>query len=172
MSAIMDTLAMTQSITDGVSHIIKRYSNSSDVVVRQYHSYIILLGKQHCHPPTSESTSNLRLPTADLGSMSALPTEIIQEICLRLNLRSLAKLKTVNRQMSSVVDAMPQYHTIIGHSPSLLKGLLSVEIGDRVTCHTLYEKLKNEACETCGGYGSHFYLLKCKRVCYMCFMFH
>jgi hypothetical protein len=174
ISPIMDALAMTQPATDAVSQVIEQYSNSTDVVVRQYQSYIVPLAKQDSTLSSKSSghVFNPRPSRADLGSMSVLPIEIVQEICLRLDLRSLTRIKVVNRQMSNMVAGIPQYQNVTSQSLTILRGLLSVEIGGRITCQMLYEKLKDEACETCGGYGTHLYLLKFKRVCYMCFMFH
>lgn len=173
ISPIMDALAMTQSVTTAVSQIIEQYSNSTNVVVRQHQSYIVPLVEDNNLPITIKSTtiSNALSPTAHLGILRGLPTELVQDICLRLDLRSIFRMRVVNRQMSKVVDGIPQYQTIANQSLTVLKGLLSVEMGKQISCQMLYDKLKNKACETCGEHGTHLYLLKFRRVCYMCFMF-
>jgi hypothetical protein len=172
ISAIMDALVMTQSVTEAVSQIIKQYSNSTDVVVRQYQSYIVPLSRENFLPKTKPGTSLTFLPpTADLGILNILPTEIIQEICLRLDLRSLSRTKAVNRQMLSMVDGIPEYQSVAKQSLTILKGLLAVDIGQSASCKMLYKKLNTTTCETCGGYGTHLYILKLRTVCCMCFMF-
>lgn len=173
MAPIMDALAMTHAVSSAVTQVIEQYSNSANVVVRQYHSYIVPLEAEDPASTTinSKITPIAHSPAVDLGDLSFLPTELIQVVCMHLDLRSITNMRAVNRQMSNVVAGIPQYQAITNQSLTILKGLLAVEIGKKVTCRMLYNKLKNEACETCSGYGSHLYLLKFRRVCYMCFMF-
>ncbi|TID19906.1 hypothetical protein E2P81_ATG07203 [Venturia nashicola] len=173
IAPIMDALAMTQSVPSAVTRVIEQYSNSTNIMVRQYQSYIVPLEVENSASTTINSqTSPMALsPTVDLGQLSILPTELIQDVCMHLDLRSIARMRAVNRQMSNVVAGIPQYQAIANQSLTILKGLLAFETGKKVTCRMLYNKLKNEACETCDGYGSHLYLLKFRRLCYMCFMF-
>jgi hypothetical protein len=162
ISPIMEALAMTQFVTDAVSQVIKRYSNSSDVV-RHYHSFIVPLTQSL---PPSTKHPDLSPPTVGLGKLDLFPIEIIQEICLRLNLYSLTRLKSVNRYMSAIVDAIPQYQIISRQPPRVLQGIgFMLGRGKGVSCQMVYEKLSNEACETCGGDGTHLSLVKFKRVC-------
>lgn len=173
IAPIMDALAMTQPVSSAVTRVVEQYSNSTNVVVRQHQSYIVPLEVDTLSASTinSKITGSAFPPTADLGNLNILPTELIQHVCMHLDLRSMTRIRAVNRQMSNLVAGIPQYQDIANQSLTLLKGLLAVKTGKNVTCRMLYNKLKNKACETCDGYGSHLYLLKFRRVCYMCFIF-
>ncbi|KAE9993574.1 hypothetical protein EG327_004333 [Venturia inaequalis] len=147
--------------SSAVTSVIEQYSNSTNVLVRQYQSYMVPLEVEDAASTTINSQISLIAlpPTVDLGNLGILPTEIIQDICMHLDLRSMTNMRAVNRQMSNVVAGIPQYQAIANQSLTILKGLLAVETGKMVTCGMLYNKLKNEACETCDGYGSHLYAL-------------
>ncbi|QDS76679.1 hypothetical protein FKW77_000301 [Venturia effusa] len=169
----MDALAMPQSVSSAVSQVVEQYSKSRNVIVQQYHTYLVPLTAKDPASVTINSKTILiaHPPAVDLGNLYILPIELLQDVCVHLDLRSLANMRAVNRQMSKVVSSIPQYQAIANQPLTILKSLLSVEPGKKVTCHMLYNKLKDQACETCGDYGSHLYLLKFRRICYMCFLF-
>lgn len=169
--SFLSTLSMTQSHSSAsISRVIERYSTSSDALSRQYQSYIVPLD-QHAPSSPQKKIVYINPSTADLGTLNMLPVEMIQEICIRLDLRSITRLRLVNRQFAAIVDSAPQYQLITRQSLEVLRGILSVEIGNWITVQALHRKLRNGDCESCGGAGSHLYLIRCKRLCYLCFLF-
>ncbi|KAI1770009.1 hypothetical protein F4818DRAFT_450600 [Hypoxylon cercidicola] len=119
--------------------------------------------------PQPESGCLRPPPTTNVGVLTALPPELLQEILSQLDLCSLMHFRQVNRSAVDLVNSLTQYKAINTHAPNALRGILSIETGRWITCRTLYEKLCTPGCEQCGDFGGYLYLLTCKRVCFLCF---
>lgn len=111
------------------------------------------------HPPA----------TCDIGTLDMLPTELLDEILLQLDLFILTNFRRVNRRGDEVVNALPQYRAIATHAPNALIGPLRIGTGGWITCKDLYKTLCSPNCVTCGDFGGYIYLITCRRVCFLCF---
>src|SRR6266699_2232047 len=112
---------------------------------------------------------HFRLPlTTNVGTLDALPPELVERILSQLDLRTLTDFRRVNRRATELVNFLPEYKTITTHARNALRGILSIETSRWITCSTLYEKLCTPSCEQCGDFGGYLYLLTCKRVCFLC----
>ncbi|KAM3423853.1 hypothetical protein BST61_g1250 [Cercospora zeina] len=108
-------------------------------------------------------------PQHDLGALNGLPLEILDDVLIQLDLRALMDFRAVNQRAMQVVDSIPQFRTIVKHSTSSLRGILSIEAGSDSTCRDLYQALSSARCELCNDFGGYIYLLDCSRVCFLCF---
>ena len=105
----------------------------------------------------------------DLGILDRLPTELLHAILTGLDMRTLTDFRRVNLRALAVLDGVPEYRTIITHAPDLLRGVLSIQTAQWVTCKKLFSTLCNAQCEACGDFGGYIYILTCNRVCFLCF---
>lgn len=104
----------------------------------------------------------------DLGVIDKLPLEIQQIILSSIDLQTLTDFCRVNRRARQVVDSIPEYSSIIRHSPDALHAALGIETARYFTCADLWQALTSRNCAGCGAFGSHIYLLTCKRICFKC----
>lgn len=107
-------------------------------------------------------------PEGDLGALGVLPPELLQMLLSKLDFCTLMEFRRVNRRASEVVESLPQYKAVTTYAPNVLRGILSVELSQRISCETVYEKLRTAECEQCGDFGGYLYILTCRRVCFLC----
>ena len=105
----------------------------------------------------------------DIGDLDDLPLELLCEIFAQLDILSLTTFRRVNRRAMQVVNAIPQYRTIIKHGKTALQGILCIEVGAHVTCNDLFSALQERKCDNCGDLAGFIYLPTCSRVCSPCF---
>ncbi len=107
-------------------------------------------------------------PHVGLGALDALPLELLQGMLLKLDIRTLADFRGVNRQAREVTNSISEYASLITHIPHALGSILSIDAGRWITCESLYDKFCTAECEQCGDFGGYLYILTCKRVCFLC----
>ena len=103
-----------------------------------------------------------------LGVLDRLPVELQSVILIQSDLRTLTDFRRVNRRAMEVVDSLPEYQSILQHSPASLRAVLSTELGTFITCQKLYNTLCAARCECCSQSADFIYLLTCCRVCLKC----
>ena len=86
----------------------------------------------------------------------------------RLDIRTLTNFRRVNQLAMEVLDSILQYKAVATYAHNALRGILSLETGQWISCETLYEKLCTAECEKCGDFGGYLYILTCRRVCFLC----
>ncbi|KAF2962981.1 hypothetical protein GQX73_g10596 [Xylaria multiplex] len=107
-------------------------------------------------------------PTTNIGTLSRLPLELLQEVLYQLDIATLVGFRRVNRQAFVILGSVPAYRAIAKHARNALCGALAIGAGRWISCGTLYEKLSTPECEVCGDFAGYLYLLTCKRVCFIC----
>jgi hypothetical protein len=105
---------------------------------------------------------------ANAGIFETLPLEILQDVLVQLDLRSLMNFRYVNKRAVELVASLPQYITITKHAQNALCGILCIQTGVWITCEMLYKKLFIHGCEECGDFAAYLYIITCKRVCFLC----
>jgi hypothetical protein len=104
----------------------------------------------------------------DLGRLAALHVELLSQILLDLDLRTLAAFRALNRLAADVVDALPEYKAIRRHAPNTLLGARAIGVDTQITWRTLHATLRDPKCADCGDFGGYLYLPTCRRVCFPC----
>ncbi|KAG8426320.1 hypothetical protein J3459_008234 [Metarhizium acridum] len=107
-------------------------------------------------------------PKYPAGRLDLLPTELIANVLLALDLPSLTAFRRVNRRAMSLVDSLHQYRMIFEHCPDILRAIVSID-AKHFDCTDLFETLCTTKCATCDRFGGYLYLITCHRVCYFCF---
>ena len=106
---------------------------------------------------------------ADLGTLDILPLEVLQQVLAQLDLRSFMNFQYLNHMSGAVAESVPEYKAVVKNATNALRGIISVGLGEWITCEMLFDELCTEKCVQCGDFGGFLYLLTCERVCYRCF---
>lgn len=108
-------------------------------------------------------------PKVGIGVLEALPLEILHEVLIQIDLRSLTDFRRVNQRATQVVDSIPQYQAVLKHGVASLRSILAIETGTLISCRGLFGALTTPICENCEDFAGFIYLLTCRRVCFLCF---
>jgi hypothetical protein len=125
--------------------------------------------KPGTHPDSVLSTTALREPTTSLGELDKLPLELINEICLILDMASLFRLRQVNVRARHVVNALHEYRVITADALNPFCALFRTRLASRVTLLGFYSLLCTQSCSLCDHeYGDNVFLLEWFRCCSFC----
>ena len=108
-------------------------------------------------------------PRYPAGNLETLPLELLHEMLVHLDLRSLMNFRYVNRRAAELVESQPKYKTITKYAQNALRGILCIQTGTWITSKMLYKKLLTPECEECGDFAAYLYIITCRRVCFLCF---
>lgn len=108
-------------------------------------------------------------PQYSLGLLDTLPLEVLCNVLVDIDVRSLTDFRRVKKRAMQVVDSIPEYQQTFKTCPALLRGLLSTELAANFSCEDLIETLHASKCATCGDFAGYIYILTCTRVCFLCF---
>ncbi|KAK5987869.1 hypothetical protein PT974_12004 [Cladobotryum mycophilum] len=103
-----------------------------------------------------------------LGLLERLPSELVVDILVSLDLQSLTTFRRVSRQAMSLVDSLHEYAQVVEHCPNVLRAILSINALS-YDSRVLFRALSSVKCASCNRFGNYLYLITCKRVCYYCF---
>lgn len=112
------------------------------------------------HPPVD--------PAATLGRLDVLPTEILTEICLELDIASLFSFRHVNKRASQVVHGLPSYQLLIEHALDAWCVVLRTGLALYYTLPYLTAALLTENCRLCGSFGGYVFVPALIRCCQTC----
>lgn len=120
-------------------------------------------------PPPLPSPKCNNTVQSHRNSLDVLSLELLHLVISQLDIRTLANFLWAGRSTLELVQSHPQYQAINTHARGALRGILAIGTGQGITCAMLYTSLCTANCQHCGEYGSHLYLLTCKRLCFRCF---
>ena len=100
---------------------------------------------QYC--PLDNGRHTLK-PEFGLGALAVIPLELLFNILVPLDLKTLTDFRRVNQRAMEAVDAIPPYKAIVQHTPTFLRAILTLKTGSWITCQLL---------------------VTCKRLCFKCY---
>nr|POE87057.1 hypothetical protein CFP56_76162 [Quercus suber] len=113
--------------------------------------------------------STVRDSATSLGVLENLPLELVNAICLELDVSSLFTFRHVSRQARKIIDSLPQYRIAITYSLDCFCAVLRTKAARFITLSEYYGRLCERMCSICGvRYGNLIHLLNWKRCCSMC----
>lgn len=122
------------------------------------------------HAAVKESmSSHFRDPTASLGELERLPLELINAICLELDIASLFAFRQVNLRARQIVTVLPEYRLLATYALNCLCALLRTKSASWVTLSDFQRLLCHQSCSLCGSmYGDLVHLINWIRCCSAC----
>ena len=108
---------------------------------------------------TNSSTTILPLP---------LPVEIITTILKHLDLRTLGRIRQINRGLAHAVDTETPYQTLLARVPDTLQALADTKTIQYFSISHLDSAIRSPLCALCGAVGTLFYIPLATRICGYC----
>jgi hypothetical protein len=105
---------------------------------------------------------------SSLGELDQLPLEILRELCIYLDLRSLCCLSYVSVRGNAVVESLQMYRTILKHAGYIFEILKQGKTLQYYPLVTLYNLLHSDKCSFCNAYGTFLRLISPQRGCLIC----
>lgn len=148
----------------------------TDAIVRAtaYHrkdyglSVIWFSPRKHVGTRLSIATPFRRTSDTGLGSLDRLPLELLHDILLRLDMRSLFNFRQTDSRSRQTVDSLTQYQMVVSHGLNLFCALLQTRLAIDVSLSDFYCALCTKACTLCGEFGEFISLLTWTRCCSKC----
>lgn len=107
-------------------------------------------------------------PTATLGRLDVFPTEVLNEVCLHLDIGSLFSFRHVNKRASQAVHGLPSYQLLVEHAFDAWCVVLRTGIAPYYTLPNLTVALHTENCRLCGSFGGYVFVPALIRCCQTC----
>ncbi|KFX87813.1 hypothetical protein V490_08013 [Pseudogymnoascus sp. VKM F-3557] len=149
----------------------------ADAIIRttSYHrkdfdlSVIWFPEREHQLIRSSISTSFQRPSSStNLGTLGQLPQELLANMFLYLDIRTLTKCRQVNLRLRQAVDYLQEYQIICTHGLNALRALLRTRLARNVTLLAFYQALCSRRCEFCTGLALFMFLPTWRRCCFFC----
>lgn len=117
---------------------------------------------------SSENIPPCQLSGPLLGRLDRLPTELLCEVFLSLDVCSLLEFRRVNQQAKTIVDEYPPFRYIFTF-PKLLGAVEALQYRS-YTIDALLHCVFDERCSSCGHFEDLIYLVTPERLCYRCWL--
>ena len=105
---------------------------------------------------------------ATLGDMGKLPLELVGFVVQYTDLRSVSKLRLVNRRMHLIVDDSVPYKFLVHQIPHTIASLKLADAWQHFTVGDLYSTLCQPTCTFCKDLGTYLWILEGVRCCFNC----
>lgn len=106
--------------------------------------------------------------SSTLGNLESLPLEILHEICLLLDIRSLFNFRHVNHRAQQIVRATRGFENIVTHATGALRVILKTTIASWFTLPDLFKTFCTRDCYLCSSFGGFIFLPSFTRCCFRC----
>ncbi|KAK0347660.1 hypothetical protein LTR91_000770 [Friedmanniomyces endolithicus] len=120
--------------------------------------------------PASMSSSVTRSPDASpsMGTLEALPLELLQHISEFLDFRAISRLRRTCLKGRETVDTVLAYSRTVTHASKALAALGKIGMMRHHSVGALYATLVSQECASCGASGACLSLPTCERFCDDC----
>lgn len=116
----------------------------------------------------SIATSFPRMSYTGLGSLNRIPLELLQDVLLRLDMRSLARFRQTNLRSRQTVDSLREYQVVTSHGMNLICALGRTGYAPFVSLSECYYALCTKECVSCGEFSGFISFLNWHRCCFKC----
>ena len=120
------------------------------------------------HPSSSSPPPPPRAPVATLGDLGQLPLELVSFVVQYTDLRSVSRLRLVNRRSCLIVDDSIPYKFLVRQIPDTIASLKWADAWQHLTIHDLYSTLCKPTCMFCKDLGTYLWILEGVRCCFNC----
>lgn len=153
---------------------VREAQTNAIVQVTAYHckdfcrSVIWFSPREHDGIRLSISTPFRRASIAGLGPIDRLPLELLEDIILQLDIRSLLNFRQINLRSRQAVDSLKQYQAVAFHGLNLFCALLRTRLATQISLGDFWDALCTKTCALCGEFGGFISLLTWIRCCFNC----
>ena len=138
------------------------------------HAVISFPPREHGDIATSlASISHASRTRATVGELKKFPPELINKLCLELDLVSLSAFRQTNLGARDIVNSIPEFRAVVMHSLDCVCALLRTGAAQFVTLGQYFQLLCEQKCTFCAvTYGSFVHLPTWSRCCMSCIDVH
>jgi hypothetical protein len=108
------------------------------------------------------------IPSADLGALKAMPTEILDNIISLLDIATIDQFKAVNRRVYEAVNSHRHFGLLNREADGTLRALRAINVSYIFSVQAVFEALCVKECTRCGDFGGYMYLPALERLCWQC----
>lgn len=101
-------------------------------------------------------------------SLGNLPLEILTNIRLHLDPRSLRTFRSTNTNAREAVNSLPGYRLVMKHALDVVNTILRTGLNEHFTIQDIVGMLRTEACAFCDKFAGFVSILARKRCCFRC----
>lgn len=114
-------------------------------------------------------SDNWRTPcTSSLGTLEALPLELIEAILTLLDFKTLSHVSRTCLRGRQVVSALREYRDVMRHAPTALVALAKTRLIHHFVATDIHRALLSANCTSCKTLGLFLHLPTCQRYCLSC----
>ncbi|KAF3070627.1 hypothetical protein GL218_00078 [Daldinia childiae] len=152
------------------------HEEQADAIVRTaaYHrkdycrSVIWFSPREHVGIRPSIATPFQRDSHTGLGPLDRLPLELLYNVLLLLDMRSLFNFRQINLRSRRAVDSLRQYQMVVSYGLNLFCALLRTQLASTISLADFYYALCTKACTFCGEFAGFISILTWNRCCFKC----
>jgi hypothetical protein len=120
------------------------------------------------HDHIRNSTLSHSSKPSRLGQLSCLPLELLLEVLLNLDVRSVFRFRHVNAGAAKAIESLPEYNLVVRTALPTVCAILRTGLATRRTLYDIIAVLRSKTCELCGSSGNFLWLFTLKRCCFRC----
>lgn len=108
---------------------------------------------------------------ASLGDLQRLPTEVINEIFMFLDLDALRIVLQINSTYFCLATNLPAYKLLRQYASQVLQIMHMTQTAGYFSLYQVFGEFCQPYCRTCGNFGAYIFLLNFTRCCLYCLTF-
>ncbi|KAJ5288753.1 hypothetical protein N7478_001783 [Penicillium angulare] len=120
------------------------------------------------YKPRPKIDRKVETSTLDLGTLSCLSLEVIQEIMNNMDLLTLERFARTCRYARIIMTCHPTYNFLMKHSPHVRDLLSNTRLLYWHSILNIKAELQFPKCRSCDSTASYLYLPTCERICPTC----
>ncbi|KAG5790821.1 hypothetical protein H9Q69_010116 [Fusarium xylarioides] len=113
-------------------------------------------------------TRPLGKPKADLGLFDNLPSDVMNNILVQLDIQSFRNFRNVNAAAHSITGTALDCKEVLEHGQSAFVSIIRAGLSRNITIGEIHLALTSSKCGFCEEYGPLLFLPTCTRVCHEC----
>ncbi|KAF4446741.1 hypothetical protein F53441_9675 [Fusarium austroafricanum] len=113
---------------------------------------------------------NFNRPSANasLGALAVLPENILSQVVMELDFKSLRLFRNTSRSTHEAVTSVPGYKQVMRHSLRAVFSLYRLNLDHVVTLGKVHRALTKATCDLCDDFAGFLFLPTATRCCYNC----
>ncbi|KAI1009883.1 hypothetical protein LB503_011513 [Fusarium chuoi] len=113
-------------------------------------------------------TNPLGTPTAGLGHFNKLPSDVMNNILVQLDVESFRCFRNVNAKAHSITETVLDCEEVLKYGQTAVTSIIRTGLSRHITIGEIHLALTSSKCGFCKAYGPLLFLPTCTRTCHEC----
>ncbi|CVK98668.1 uncharacterized protein FMAN_08512 [Fusarium mangiferae] len=110
----------------------------------------------------------LGTPTAGLGHFNKLPSDVMNNILVQLDVKSFRCFRNANAKAHSITETVLDCREVLEYGQAAITSIIRTGLSRHVTIGEIHLALTSSKCGFCEAYGPILFLPTCTRTCHEC----